>query len=64
MSGKKPAMMYQNIGQVCGTLVAQRLATLQELQTYYSYEDALDMLEAFQVSNYNEYMEMKNGNHR
>lgn len=30
------------------------MATLHELQTVYSYEDALDMMEALQVCDYNE----------
>lgn len=30
------------------------MATLRELQEYYSYADALDMAEVIQVNNYNE----------
>lgn len=35
------------------------MATLRELQTYYSYEDALDMAEVVMVNNYNEDLLMK-----
>ena len=37
-----------------GLIVSHRLASLGELQTVYSYEDALDMSEVIQVNNYNE----------
>lgn len=37
-----------------GTIVSRRLATLYELQTIYSYEDALDLYEIIAVNNYNE----------
>lgn len=32
----------------------RRLASLHELQTIYSYDDALDMMEIILVNNYNE----------
>lgn len=37
-----------------GTIVSHKLATLHELQTIYSYDDALDMYEVICVNNYNE----------
>ena len=37
-------------------LVARRLATLHELQTVYSYEDALNLAEILTVHNYNEWL--------
>ena len=33
-------------------IVGRRLATLRELQTFYSFEDALDMLEIVQLEDY------------
>ena len=30
------------------------MATMKELQTFYSYEDALNMAEVIRVNNYNE----------
>ena len=38
-----------------GVIISQRLATLYELQTVYSYEDALNLLEVVTVRNYNEW---------
>ena len=35
-------------------ILSHRLATLHELQTVYSYADALDMAEVITVNNYNE----------
>ena len=37
-----------------GTIISHKLATLYELQTIYSYEDALDLYEIIAVNNYNE----------
>lgn len=42
-----------------GVIVARRLATLHELQTVYSYEDALNMAEVIIVQNYNEWAAME-----
>jgi hypothetical protein len=35
-------------------IAGERLATLKELETWYSYEDALNMAEIIQVRHYNE----------
>lgn len=47
-----------------GVLVSRRLATLKELQTFYSLEDAYNMLEIIMVDNHNEHELTKeqNGN--
>lgn len=37
-----------------GIVVSRRLATLHELQTIYSAEDAYDMLEIITVDNHNQ----------
>lgn len=37
-----------------GAIVSHRLATLYELQTIYSFSDALDLYEILAVNNYNE----------
>ena len=42
-----------------GLIVGERLATLRELEEYYSYEDALNMAEVIQVKGYNEYVTAK-----
>jgi len=40
-----------------GYLVANHLATLRELKTIYSLQDAMEMWEADYVPKYNEYMQ-------
>lgn len=50
---------YQNINGLVGTLVANRIATLHELKTVYSLEDAMDMYEAYIIPKFNEWKEMK-----
>lgn len=40
-------------------LVANRLATLNELRTIYSLEDALDMYEAYIIPKFNEWKRAK-----
>jgi hypothetical protein len=42
-----------------GVLIARDKATLHELQTVYSYEDALNMAEIITVQNYNEWVAME-----
>lgn len=39
--------------------MGRKMATLYELQTVYSYEDALNMAEVLIVDSYNEYLAMK-----
>jgi hypothetical protein len=41
------------VSGLVGVIVARRLATLHELETVYSYEDALNMAEIITVQNYN-----------
>lgn len=55
MQSEYPTKEYVNIGGLIGTLVAERVATLYELQTIYSLEDAMDMYEAIAVPKYNEW---------
>ena len=45
---------YPNFSGLVGAIISHKLATLYELQTIYSYEDALDMYEVVCVNNYNE----------
>lgn len=35
-------------------VISQRFATLKELETYYSYEDLLDMCEIIYINNIND----------
>lgn len=42
-----------------GVLITRRLATLYELQTIYSFDDAVDLYEIVAVNNYNEWRQME-----
>jgi hypothetical protein len=47
---------YRNVDGLIGKLIASGRATLQELRSIYTLEDALTMWEAVVVPEYNEYM--------
>lgn len=51
---------YQNISGLVGVLVGNRIATLHELKTIYSLEDAMDMYEAFIIPKFNEWKSANN----
>jgi hypothetical protein len=53
---------YANICGVLGALISAKLATLNELQTVYSLEDAYLLYEIINVNSYNERM-VRNGNY-
>ena len=44
---------FVNISEMFGIIMARRQANLHELQTVYSLEDALDMLEVIRVDAHN-----------
>ena len=44
-----------NVTGIMAAVMSRRLATLRELQTYYSYVDVLDMNEVLTVRDYNEW---------
>ena len=48
-------MEFANVSNLVGVLVGRRLATLHQLQTVYSLEDALNLLEIVSVQNYNDW---------
>lgn len=50
---------YQNINGLIGVLIANRVATLQELRTIYSLEDAMNMYEAIIIPKFNEWRAAK-----
>lgn len=52
---------YINVSYTVGTLVSQKMATLYELQTVYSLEDALDLIEIMSVDHYNQRKAQKDG---
>lgn len=50
---------YQNIPALFGVLISQKVATLHELKTVYSYEDAIYLYEAIMIPKYNEWLSME-----
>ena len=46
-------MEYLNLSALIGGLVSSRLCTLNELQTVYSFEDALNLWEVLSIDGYN-----------
>ena len=50
---------YPNIPALFGFLISQKVATLNELRTVYSFEDAMYMYEAVMIPKYNEWRETK-----
>lgn len=44
---------YPTVPGMIGVIVSRRLATLHELQTVYSMDDAADLYEIVAVNNYN-----------
>lgn len=46
---------YPTVPGMIGVIITRRLATLHELQTVYSLDDAADLYEIAAVNNYNEW---------
>ena len=59
MGGEVKTKEYQNIPSLFGVLISQKVATLHELKTVYSYEDAIYMYEAIMIPKYNEWLAME-----
>lgn len=53
------AKEYQNVNGLVGCLIANGMATLNELRTIYSLEDAMDMYEAYIIPKFNEWKRAK-----
>ena len=45
---------YPNVHPLTALVLGRGMATLRDLQEFYSYADALDMAEVIMVNNYNE----------
>lgn len=56
--GAVVAKAYPNVPALFGILISNRLCTLHELRTVYTFEDAMYMYEAFMVPKYNEWREV------
>lgn len=57
-------MSYKNIEPILGLIISKKLATLKELEEYYSLEDVIDLLEIIEIDCYNEFKQaesIKNG---
>lgn len=57
-------MSYKNIEPILGLIISKKLATLRELEEYYSLEDVIDLLEIIEIDCYNEFKQaesVKNG---
>ena len=54
---------YINVPPIIGSIIANKMATLRELQEFYGTEDAYNMLEIVGVGNYNQSLEdeLRNG---
>jgi hypothetical protein len=46
---------YPTVPGMLGVIITRRLATLHELQTVYSIDDAVELYEIAAVNNYNEW---------
>lgn len=46
---------YPSVPGMLGVIISRRLATLEELQTVYSIDDAATLYEIAAVNNYNEW---------
>lgn len=55
-------MDFPNVDQLIGSIVANKYATLHELKTIYTLEDAYDLFEIIAVSRYNEHMAIEDAN--
>ena len=50
---------FQNVDSFIGAIIADGKATLNELRTIYTLEDALNMWEVIAITRYNEYLAME-----
>jgi hypothetical protein len=51
-----PSVSYENIDGFIATIISEKQATLNELRTIYSLEDAFNMWEVIAVNRYNEHL--------
>jgi hypothetical protein len=56
------SMDFPNVDQLIGAIVANKQATLHELQTVYTLEDAYDLFEIIAVTRYNEFLAIEDAN--
>lgn len=51
-----PTVDFKNVDSLIGAIIAEGKATLHELKTIYSLEDAFDLFEIIAVTRYNEHL--------
>ncbi len=51
-----PSVDFKNVDGFIAAIIADRQATLNELKTIYTLEDAFDLWEIIAVTRYNEYL--------
>jgi len=56
---KGPRVDFVNVDPLVGAIVESGKATLQELKTVYTLEEALDIFEVIAVGRYNEWLAAK-----
>ena len=54
-----PNVDYPNVDGFIGAIISEKQATLRELKTIISLEEAFDIWEVIMVNRYNEYMAAK-----
>lgn len=54
--GQGPVIDFGNVDQVCGCIIGEGIATLHELRTIYTLEDAMRMQEVIMVRRSNEFL--------
>ena len=59
LQGKTGVVNYKNVDQLVGFLIERKAATLYELKTVYTLEDALNMQEALEVPLINQWYAME-----
>lgn len=55
-------MDFPNVDELIGAIVASGKATLNELSTVYTLEDAHDLFEIVSVTRYNEFLAVEEAN--
>ena len=55
---------YQNIDGFIATIISEKQATLQELKTGYTLEEAYDLWEVIAVNRYNEHLAVEHAKNK
>jgi hypothetical protein len=58
-ASEAPSDDFVNVDAFIGSIIAEKYATLRELKTVYTLEDAFDLWEAMAVRKVNEYLAVK-----